>query len=64
MAVTAATKSVKLRLVLAEGTQTIAGCNVSATNENLFSLGNAVSKIEAQAVDSIIKVKESTLIVE
>ena len=64
MAVTAATKSVKLRLVLAEGTQTISGCSVEATNDNLFSLGNAVSKLEAQAVDSIVKVKESTLIVE
>ena len=64
MAVTAATKSVKLRLVLAEGTQTISGCYVEATNDNLFSLGNAVSKLEAQAVDSIVKVKESTLVVE
>lgn len=64
MAVTAAIKSVKVRLVLSEGTQTISGCNTEATNENLYALGNAVAKTEKYGLEGIIKVKESTLIVE
>ncbi|MBE6023244.1 MAG: hypothetical protein E7231_08435 [Cellulosilyticum sp.] len=62
--VTAALKSTKVVLKLAEGSQTISGCNTVATDENLFALGQAVSKLEAQDVEAVTKVVESTLIQE
>lgn len=62
--VTAALKSVKVVLKLAEGSQTISGCNAQATDEQLFALGNAVSKLEAQSVNAVTKVVESTLVQE
>ena len=57
-------KSTKVVLKLAEGSQTISGCNASATDEQLYALGNAVGKLEAQRVDTITKVTENTLINE
>ena len=57
-------KGVKVVLKLAEGSQTISNCNVEATNEKLYALATAVGKLEAQRVDAITKVEETTLINE
>lgn len=62
--ITSALKSMKVVLKLAEGSQTIAGCNPSATDEQLYQLGTAVGKLEAQNVDAITKVVETALINE
>ncbi len=62
--VSTAIKGVKVVLKLAEGSQTISNCNVEATNENLYALATAVGKLEAQRVDAITKVEETTLINE
>lgn len=64
MAITAHPKSVKVVLKLAEGQQVITGCSLSATNEQLYKLGLAVSKLELQRCDAITKVVETTLIEE
>ena len=62
--VSATLKGTKVVLKLAEGSQTISGCNPTATDEQLYALGDAVSKLEAQSVDAVTKVVESTLINE
>ncbi|MBP3886703.1 MAG: hypothetical protein J6F30_03455 [Cellulosilyticum sp.] len=62
--VTAKIKGTKVVLKLAEGSQTISNCNTKATDEELYALGNAVSKLEAQRVDAITKVVETALINE
>lgn len=62
--VTSSLKSTKVVLKLAEGSQSITGCNQAATDEQLYALGLAVGKLEAQSVDAITKVVESTLINE
>ena len=62
--VTTVVKGTKVVLKLAEGSQTISNCNIEATDEELYKLGSAVSKLEAQRVDEITKVVESTLITE
>lgn len=62
--VTAALKGTKVVLKLAEGSQTITNCNTTANDEALYALANAVGKLEAQRVDAITKVVETTLINE
>ena len=62
--VSAALKGVKVVLKLAEGSQTISDCNAKATDEQLYALGNAVSKLEAEHVQAISKVTESVLVNE
>lgn len=62
--ITTALKGMKVVLKLAEGSQTIANCNEAATDEKLYALATAVAKLEAQRVDSITKVVETTLINE
>ena len=57
-------KGVKVVLKLADGSQTISDCNMSATNDQLFALGSAVSKLEKEEVETITKVEETTLIGE
>ena len=57
-------KGVKVVLKLTEGSQTISDCNMSATDDQLFALGTAVSKLEKEEVESITKVEETTLIGE
>ena len=64
MAITAHPKSMKVVLKLAEGQQIISGCKIDATNEQLYALGKAVGSLEAQRVDVITKVLETTLIEE
>lgn len=64
MAVNRAIKSCKLTLKLAEGSQTINGCNPSATDEQLYQLANAVSSLNAQFTDTVTKTVEHYLIVE
>lgn len=57
-------KGTKVVLKLAEGSQTISGCKLTATDTELYALGSAVSKLEAERVDQMTKVVESTLINE
>ena len=57
-------KGVKVVLKLTEGSQTISDCNMSATDDQLFALGTAVSKLEKEEVETITKVEETTLIGE
>lgn len=64
MAVTEELKSVKVVLKLSEGSQTISDCRQDATNEQLYKLGDAVSKLEAKTVKTMTKVVESALINE
>lgn len=61
MAVTSTTKSTKVVLKLAEGSQTIGNVRPTATDENIYALGNAVSKLCNQRCEEIIKVVETTL---
>lgn len=62
--VSAEVKEVKVVLKLAKGSQTIAGCNQSASNDQLYALGSAVSTLTAEAVGSISKVEETVLVNE
>lgn len=62
--VSAALKGVKVVLKLTEGSQTISDCNAQATDEQLYTLGNAVAKLEAEDVQAISKVTESVLVNE
>lgn len=64
MAVVKELKGVKLTLDLAKGTQTISNCNPSATDEQLNSLGKAVSALCKEETEQIIKVEENVLIEE
>ena len=60
--VTGVLKDVKVTLKLAEGSQTISGCSHEATDEQLYALGKAVSKLEAQGLEDIVKITETALI--
>ena len=62
--VSAALKSTKVVLNLAKGSQTISGCNKGATDTQLYALGTAVASLEAESLESITKVVESTLVNE
>lgn len=57
-------KDVKVVLKLAEGSQTIPGCNQAATDEQLYALGSAVGLLELKDVEAINKVEETMLISE
>lgn len=62
--VSAALKSTKVVLKLAKGSQTISDCNKDATDTQLYTLGSAVASLEAESLESMTKVVESTLINE
>lgn len=62
--VSAALKNTKVVLNLAKGSQTISGCNKAATDTQLYALGSAVASLEAESLESITKVVESTLVNE
>lgn len=62
--VSAALKSTKVVLKLAKGSQTISDCNKDATDTQLYALGSAVASLEAESLESMTKVVESTLINE
>lgn len=59
--VSAIIKNTKVVLKLAKGSQTISNCKKDATDEQLFALGRAVASLEAEELDSMTKVVESTL---
>lgn len=59
-----ALKDVKVVLKLAKGSQTISGCNKSASNEQLYELATAVASLEAESLEIVTKVEERTLISE
>ena len=62
--ITAAIKNTKVVLKLAKGSQTISNCKEGATDDQLFALGRAVASLEAEELDSMTKVVESTLLNE
>lgn len=62
--VSAALKDTKVVLKLAKGSQTISNCKKDATDTQLYSLGSAVASLEAENLESMTKVVESTLINE
>lgn len=62
--VTAKEEGTKIVLKLTEGSQTIADCNPSANDEQLYALGTAVGSLEKKEIDTISKVVESVLISE
>lgn len=62
--VSGALKSVKVRLKLTEGTQTISKCSGKASSDQLYALGSAVGKFLANGVTNTYVVKETTLIQE
>lgn len=64
MAVTTELKGIKLVLDLEKGSQTVANCNVAATNESLNALGKAVAGLIASPVENIVRVEETILIEE
>ncbi len=64
MAVTTELKGIKLVLDLEKGSQTISGCNPSATNEGLNALGKAVASLVQSPIEAIVKVEETILIEE
>ena len=64
MAVTTELKGIKLVLDLEKGSQTVADCNVAATNESLNALGKAVGSLTASPVEAIVRVEETILIEE
>ena len=62
MAVTADVKGVKVVLKLAKGSQTIPNCAKAAGDEALFQLGQAVSSLTKESVETVSKVVETTLL--
>ena len=60
--VEAVAKNVKVVLKLAEGSQTISDCSMSATNDQLFALATAVGTLTKEAIDTVSKVEETLLI--
>lgn len=62
--ITSTVKDVKVVLKLAKGSQTIGGCNESATDDQLHALGLAVSNLEKENLETISKVTETLLISE
>lgn len=57
-------KGIKVVLKLTEGSQTITGCNQSATDDQLYTLGSAVAKLEAHDLEGMSKIEESILMNE
>lgn len=55
-------KNTKVVLKLAKGSQTISGCKQDATDDQLYALGSAVASLEAEDLEDMTKVVESTLI--
>ena len=62
MAITAEVKGIKVVLDLEKGSQTIANCNQSATDEALYEIGSAVATLQSENVSSVNKVVETILI--
>lgn len=62
MAVTEKIKDVKVVLNLTKGSQSIPGCKVDATAEELHTLGSAIGELHQEDVEKIYKVTETELI--
>ena len=62
MAVTGTLDEVKVVLKFTKGSQTIAHCNKTATDEGLYSLGTAIGSLNAESLEDIMKVTETNLI--
>ena len=64
MAITKEVESVKLVLKQEKGSQTISGCNKSATTEGLYSLATSVAELLNDSLREISKVETTALIQE
>lgn len=62
MAVTEKLKDVKVVLNLTKGSQTIPGCKVDATADELYALGSAVSTLVQEELEEMTKVQETILV--
>lgn len=62
MAVTALLDEVKVVLKFVKGSQTIGHCNKAATDENLYTLGQAISTLNKEEINEITKVVETKLL--
>lgn len=65
MAVSKADAGVKVRIACEDGSaQTISKCNKRATDEQLYNIGNAVSKLLKGSKKAITAISEAILIEE
>lgn len=64
MAVTATLDEVKVVMGFTKGSQTIGKCNKTATDEQLWTLGKAISSLNEEELETIMKVQESILVDE
>lgn len=55
-------KGVKVVLKLTKGSQTVADCNMEATNDQLFALATSVAKLTKEQIETVSKVEETLLI--
>lgn len=62
MAVTSTLEEVKVVVKFIKGSQTIAHCNKEATDEGLYALGDAIGSLNAEKMESIMKVQETQLV--
>ena len=64
MAILQDVTSIKLVLKSKEGSQTISGCNKTASEQGLYSLATSVAGLLVEEVREISKVQTTTLIEE
>lgn len=62
MAVNTKKDEVKVVLKFTKGSQTLAHCSQSATDESLYNLGEAIGSLNAESLEEIMKVTEEQLI--
>lgn len=62
MEVSTVLDEVKVVLKFVKGSQTIGHCNKSATDENLYILGQAIGSLNKEALNGVTKVVETTLL--
>ena len=62
MAVTATVDEVKVVLKFTKGSQTIPHCNQSVSDDALYALGDAISSLNAEKLEDMMKVTETKLV--
>lgn len=62
MAVTETVSTVKVVLKLDKGSQTISGCKHDATGDALYQLGKAISALQSENLNEIVKIQETKLV--
>ena len=64
MAITSVLDEIKLSLKFTKGSQTLSHCNPAATNDQLHTLGKAVASLNAESLDTMMKVEETKLLLQ